>query len=147
MKNKTLLVLGGILLLGLAGFYLYKTQFNKAGLASGTYQSSATSTPTKVLSKTLNEGESGQATVEITSSGFEPANLTIKAETKVTWVNKSGKTVSINSADHPTHLGYPPLNLGMVEDGESISLVFDTVGTYEYHDHLKPTWVGTVVVE
>jgi len=148
MKNKTLLALVGILLLGLAGFYLYKSQFNKvASSPSQTYQTDATNTSPKATLNATSEREPGQVTVEIMSSGFEPPTVNIKADTKVVWENKSGKTVSINSADHPTHLAYPPLNLGIVKDGESVSFVFDAVGTYKYHDHLNPSWVGTVVVE
>lgn len=88
-----------------------------------------------------------EVTVTVTESGFEPATVTIKAGEKVTWMNKSGASVSINSAPHPTHEAYPPLNLGIVKDGASVSLTFDKAGTYKYHNHLDPSQTGEVVVK
>lgn len=85
--------------------------------------------------------------VTLASSGFEPQNITVKAGTKVTWINKSGSGATVNSAVHPTHLAYPPLNLGSFDDGETLTLVFDTPGTYKYHNHLNPSQTGVVVVE
>jgi len=86
------------------------------------------------------------ATVILSSSGFKPQNITIKSGTKVLWTNKSGGVATVNSAIHPTHLVYPPLNLGQFEEGKIVELVFDKPGTYNYHDHLNPSRIGTVVV-
>lgn len=85
--------------------------------------------------------------VEVTSSGFQPSVLTIKVGDEVTWENKSGGNISINSDLHPTHLLYPPLNLGIVADGGSASLVFPAPGSYGYHNHLNPSQTGTIVVQ
>lgn len=86
-------------------------------------------------------------TVTESSDGFTPQTITVKAGTKVTWINKSGDVGNVSSANHPTHLTYPKLNLGDFADGETVSLVFDTAGAYKYHDHLNPNRFGTVVVE
>lgn len=97
---------------------------------------------------TQTEEQTQEATVIITDSGFEPATVTIKAGTKVVWINKSGGAATVNSALHPTHLIYPQLNLNDVPNNESVSLVFYKVGgTYKYHNHLNPSQTGTVVVE
>lgn len=85
--------------------------------------------------------------VEVKNSGFNPQTITVKVGAKVTWMNKSGDVVAVNSAVHPTHLVYPPLNLGKFNDGESVSLVFDTKGMFKYHNHLNPSETGAVVVE
>lgn len=85
--------------------------------------------------------------IQVTPSGFNPQTVTVKAGTKVSWINNSGQSVSINSAPHPLHSDYPPLNLGRVDDGGLISLVFDKAGTYGYHNHLNPSWTGDIVVE
>ena len=71
----------------------------------------------------------------------------MKVGTKVRWVNKTAIAADVSSADHPTHLKYPPLNLGNFEPDKSVSLVFTEPGTYKYHDHLNPTKLGTVIVE
>lgn len=85
--------------------------------------------------------------VTVDQNGFSPKNLKVKAGTTVVWVNQSGMAVAIYSAAHPTHLVYPPLNLGEVASGSSVELVFDKPGTYKYHDHLNPSQTGEVVVE
>lgn len=85
--------------------------------------------------------------VEVTAAGYVPQNITVKAGTKVVWTNKSGSVVTVDSAQHPTHLVYPPLNLGQFEDGATVSLVFDKPGKYFYHNHLKATQFGSVTVE
>ncbi|KKQ25287.1 MAG: hypothetical protein US62_C0002G0032 [Candidatus Woesebacteria bacterium GW2011_GWA1_37_8] len=85
--------------------------------------------------------------VILTDTGFSPQTVTLKAGTKVNWTNKSGKTATVNSADHPTHLKYPALNLGNFSDGETLSLVFDKPGTYGYHNHLDSSQYGKIVVE
>lgn len=126
-----IVVLGG-------GYYLLK---NKSSLYTTTQPAPTTVAPTE--GKTMEQG----ATVTVTKDGFQPKEITIKVGEKVTWVNKSGEEVSINSAVHPTHLVYPPLNLGSVADGASVSLVFPKAGTYKYHNHLNPSQFGTVVVE
>ncbi len=88
-----------------------------------------------------------EATITVTSSGFDPQNLTIKSGTKVVWINKSGAMTTVNSAQHPTHLVYPALNLNEFADGSSVSLVFEKPGEYKYHDHLNPTRFGSIMVE
>ncbi len=86
-------------------------------------------------------------TITVTETGFTPPTITIKAGTKVTWMNKSGGVANVSSDFHPTHTIYPKLNLGRFDNGTTVSLVFDTAGTYKYHDHLTPSKTGTVVVE
>lgn len=85
--------------------------------------------------------------IEITSSGFQPASFTIKAGTTVSWFNSSGQQVSINSAVHPTHLVYPPLNLGVLDDGGMASFRFDQPGSYQYHNHFDPSQTGIIIVQ
>lgn len=91
--------------------------------------------------------QSQAAEIMATEDGFSPPTLTIKAGEKVVWINRSGRTITVNSAVHPTHLVYPPLNLGEVADGSSVELVFDKTGTYKYHNHLNPAEFGTIIVE
>lgn len=85
--------------------------------------------------------------VTLTSSGFDPKTVTVKAGTRVIWLNKSGEGATVNSDPHPIHQAYQPLNLGEFPDGSSVQLVFDKPGKYGYHNHLNPSQNGTVVVE
>lgn len=109
--------------------------------------SEQTTLPTEQAQQPIGAEQTTQEAVTLTTTGFEPQTVTIKAGTKVVFTNKSGDVATVNSAIHPTHLVYPPLNLGEFTDGKTVELVFDKPGTYKYHDHLSPTRTGTVVVE
>ena len=90
---------------------------------------------------------SGQTTITATSAGFQPGNITIKTGDTVIWNNQSGNTSNISSSPHPAHTDYPPLNLGNIAPGASVSLVFPTAGTYKYHNHLNPSQYGSITVQ
>ena len=100
--------------------------------------------------------------VEITSTGFSPKTLTIKAGEKVTFVNKGSGAHWPASAVHPTHAVYPGSGLikcGTAEQAnifdackglatnEEFTFTFNSKGSWNYHDHQNPSLTGTVVVE
>lgn len=98
---------------------------------------------------------SGENAIEITSSGFEPRILTIDAGDTVTFVNREARPSWPASTVHPTHTIYPEGGgcLGSAFDacrglreGESYSFTFDIEGSWDYHDHLRPSLVGTIIV-
>lgn len=145
MNSKTLLGFVALIFVLVLAFVI----LNKNSV---TREESAVKTKTPTVSKTTVEVKDvgtmkKEVSVTETESGFEPQTVTVKVGTKVVWTNKSGATGNVSSAKHPTHLEYPPLNLTNYEVGETLSLVFDTAGTYKYHDHLNPSRFGTVVVE
>lgn len=136
MSSKTLGVLFIIILIYLVGalFFLTRQRFT----SPSSQKSTITPTPTVFTFK--------QTKVELTSSGFSPKKVTIKKGTSVTWINKSDKTATINSADHPTHRRFPEMNLGEFDTNQMITHVFSKPGTYEYHNHYLPQETGTVIV-
>lgn len=136
-------VVAAVVFLGRSGQSLYQSPS-----APTVNQSQPTGQPTQSESSTP-AGSTTQKTVGVTltSSGFEPQSVTVKVGLKVVWANNSGTTATVNSADHPTHLVYPPLNLGNFGKGETLSLVFDQPGAYKYHNHLDASQTGVVVVE
>ena len=95
-------------------------------------------------------------TVEMSSTGFSPNSLTVKAGDTVTFVNKDTNQHWPASAVHPTHTVYPESGgcigskfdacKGLAE-GESWSFVFNEEGTWKYHDHLSSSLTGTIAVE
>ena len=91
--------------------------------------------------------EKSKNIVTISSSGFSPKDITIKAGEAVTWTNSDTADHNVNSAPHPTHTIYSPLNLDTIKPGEEKSLTFPRTGTYKYHDHLNPSLFGSVTVE
>ena len=117
-------------------------------------QSTPTPTPSVVSTPTPTESTATEGamvedrtTVTISSSGFSPKEITIKAGTAVTWTNSDTADHNVNSAPHPTHTIYSPLNLNTIKPGETKSLTFPDTGIYKYHDHLNPTLFGSITVE
>ena len=141
MNNKTLVVIIAVLIV-----------IGAIVVFAGKIGNKSAQPPTPAQS-TTNQGTGGTVpketivNVNLTSSGFDPKTITIKIGTRVIWINKTGGAATVNSAVHPTHQVYPPLNLGEFPDGSSVQLVFDKLGTYKYHNHLNPSQTGTVVVE
>lgn len=90
---------------------------------------------------------SGKNVVTISSVGFSPKNITIKAGETAVWKNDDSANHAVNSTPHPIHTDYQPLNLGTIKSGKTKSLQFPTAGTYKYHDHLNPSLTGSVTVE
>lgn len=85
--------------------------------------------------------------VTLGKDGFNPKTITVKIGTRVTWMNNSGSTATVNSAPHPVHNLFPFLNLGSFENGSSVQAVFERAGTYKYHNHYSPSQTGMVIVQ
>lgn len=142
MNSKTLILLGIVILVIVLGGALFLNRSFKTGTTNTTIN---TQTPTTTQSQTTNK--IAPAVVTVTNSGFEPKDLKIKVGAQVVWTNTSGKTVTVNSDNHPTHLLWPFLNLGAFDNGQSVSTTFAKSGKYTYHNHLDPNQTGSVIVE
>lgn len=136
------LLIGGmaIVVLLVAGFFLFTNQTKKETITPSVTKESPT--PTSSPSAQLEERK-----VDVTKTGFEPEELRIKKGTKAVWENKSGGVANVSSTPHPIHSDFPFLNLGNFEDGSSVEVVFEKAGTYTYHNHLNSSQTGTVIVE
>lgn len=151
--NKNYLVVGAVVVvLLLAGLgFAFKHQI-KTMLMPQTQTSETSQAPQ--TSQTPAENNSGvmekEVIVEVdyTNSGFSPATITVKKGTTVKFVDKSGVPMSIASNPHPTHTDYPGFDQGKsdAKGKEDYSFTFDKVGTWGFHDHLRPSNGGTVVV-
>lgn len=136
--NKYIVIGVGVLLVAVVAWALL-------GNTAGT-NVQVSPTPAAVASPSAQENQ-GEKMVNLTKAGFEPGTITVKVGTKVTWINKSGETATVNSDPHPTHTLWPFLNLGSFNDGASVSVTFDKTGTFTYHNHLNPSQTGEVTVE
>jgi len=97
---------------------------------------------------TTNTGEAPRlATVRITASGFEPATLSVEKGTKITWVNDDSILHQIASNPFPSGTGLPGLKSQILNNDQAYTYVATTGGTFGYHDQLKPTINGTLVVK
>jgi plastocyanin len=84
-------------------------------------------------------------TVYIRDSGFDPANLTIKAGQTVTWLSLSVGAHSVVSSD-----ANPPFDSGGLTAGSTFTATFQTPGTYHYRSTADPSgspFSGTIVVQ
>lgn len=144
--NKIAIAIIGILVV-VGAVILLSTNANKGGTDESTSAPATQTKTTTPVETSVNQDETlVDIIVNITATGYNPRNIIIKAGTKVTWINSSGQRGNVSSDPHPTHLSYPPLNLGDFSDGGAVSMIFDTPGTYGYHNHLNATQTGTVVV-
>lgn len=86
--------------------------------------------------------------VSMTQSGFEPANLTIAANTEIAFVNNDTQLHWPASGVHPTHQICPGFDsLGPVAAGASYKFTFTEAKTCPMHDHLNPQLKGSITVK
>jgi len=113
-----------------------------------------------VATRTYAEGD---ATIRITSNGFEPQSLEISQGQLVYFVNEDEEPHWVASDVHPTHTGYPGTDVRECEEektevtgfdscrglfkGSTFSFRFKQAGEWRYHDHLHPEMTGTITVK
>ncbi len=73
---------------------------------------------------------------------FRPAKLTVKAGTKVTWVNHDDVPHTATSSARPR-----AFNSGTLDTDGQFSFTFTTPGTYDYFCALHPRMTGQVIVK
>ena len=89
----------------------------------------------------------GEVTVVLGEDGFDPDYIVVKQGTKVTFKTDTGESFWVASNNHPDHLAFPEFDpKEAIAPDESWSFVFDRVGVWPYHDHLKAFLGGVVVV-
>ena len=79
--------------------------------------------------------------VSIDNFTFNPATLTVKAGTTVTWTNKDDIPHGIASSNNAF------ARSKALDTDDSYSFTFTTPGTYQYFCYIHPHMVGTIVVE
>ena len=82
----------------------------------------------------------GPQRIEMGDDIFLPAQLTVAAGTKVTWVNRGSKAHTVVSNDKL-------FDSGLVNVGGEFSHTFDSPGTYLYHCTPHAKMVGRLVVK
>lgn len=98
-------------------------------------------------SDALKPNEQEGIIVEMIPDGFSSTTITINRGETITWVNNDTDFRWPASNVHPNHDQYPEFDpLEPVPPGESWSFTFDQAGEWEFHDHLKPYFIGTVIV-
>ncbi len=122
-------------------------------------QNTATPTPPANQDENATSGDQVRTvTIRYTDQGFTPADITISKGDTVTWVNETTGTMWVASDVHPTHVLYSGTNrsahcpdtanttFDQCENGSDFSFTFDKVGAWEYHNHSRANFTGTVNV-
>jgi plastocyanin len=105
-----------------------------------TVGSAPTDTPASTPAATATPVPNGPK-VTIPGLKFDPASLTVKVGSTVTWNNSSGIAHTVTS-DAGSALTFD----GGVDAGQSFSFTFTKPGTYKYHCSIHATMHGTIVV-
>lgn len=174
MKNKTTIILGLAIVLALVGYLFYKKfttslnqefQLSQPSQLSKEIQSLSQTTPAPTESSTESSSTAqpqNQNVVIFTDSGYSPNTLRIKVGETVTFKNRSSQAMWPASAFHPTHTVYSGSSLTEhcpdttrtafdactgIQPGSSWSFTFNKKGSWQYHDHLNPVYIGTIIVE
>ncbi len=80
--------------------------------------------------------------------GFIPRTVTITAGDTIRWVNNDSVRSHQPSSDpHPEHTTYVALNMPELSPGaEATSGSLTKVGTWNYHDHLDVSFLGSITI-
>ena len=78
--------------------------------------------------------------IVIQNFAFEPATLTVKPGTKVTWVNRDDEPHTATATDKR-------FNSKTLENGDRFSMEFNQPGIYKYYCALHPKMTGQVIVK
>ncbi|MCH8986987.1 hypothetical protein IIA94_02360 [Patescibacteria group bacterium] len=103
--------------------------------------------------------------ITYTDSGYSSKEITISKGDTVVFKNESSRKLWPASAVHPTHKKYPGSNIQKcfdnntendsiifdacrgLEIGEKWSFTFNEVGSWGYHNHLRFSHTGKIIVE
>ena len=102
-------------------------------------------------------------TVVYSDEGYSPKELRIKKGEIVTFKNESSQPMWTASAIHPSHTVYPGTDIKNCQNAMTVDVMFDScdgismgsvwkfqfneVGEWGYHDHLRASHWGKVIVE
>ena len=153
--NKVLLSAAAITIIILASYFLFKvpTQTLPSPTPTPTIEASPSPSPTP---------QTVTHPVTYTNSGYSPKSIIIKVGDTVSWLNNSTRNVWTASAMHPSHTNYSGTSLQQHcpdipntsfdqcrggAPGTLWSFTFTKPETWNYHDHLRPSDFGTVIVE
>ena len=112
---------------------------NEGGAAANVNQTATGGASSEAAGAAAPAG-TGPQQIEMGDDLFRPAQLTVAAGTKVTWVNKGSKAHTVVSNDKL-------FDSGLVNVGGEFSHTFDAPGTYLYHCAPHAKMVGRLVVK
>jgi amicyanin len=132
MRTSILGILVGLLCVAALGYV--------ANSSTGAVTALAADRPAAVQPGAQAEKTANQVVID--NFKFEPRQLTVKAGTKVTWVNRDDVPHTATSTARPKAFDSKTL-----DTDQKFSHVFPTAGTYEYFCAVHPHMKGKIVVK
>jgi plastocyanin len=96
--------------------------------------------PTSPASKNMPAAAAVANQVVIENFSFAPATLTVKAGTKVTWINRDDVPHTVNENDKR-------FKSGPMDTDDQFSYTFSAPGTFNYFCALHPKMTGQIIVQ
>ena len=85
-------------------------------------------------------GKQQENEIVIQNFAFEPATLTVKVGTKVSWVNRDDEPHTATATDKR-------FNSKTLDNGDRFSQEFSAPGVYNYYCALHPKMTGKIIVK
>lgn len=99
-------------------------------------------------SNIIDRRNSLDVSIILTDKGFEPRDVRISKGTRVSFRTDRTEPFWPASDAHPTHSIYPEFDAKKpVSVSSTWSFVFQKVGAWGYHDHLRSYFNGTIYVD
>jgi hypothetical protein len=94
-----------------------------------------------------NLGRTDARVIVLKNDGFHPSNLTINKNETVFFKTERNRPFWPASDEHPTHSIYPEFDAkAPVDANNTWSFTFTRAGEFRFHDHLSPSFLGTIKV-
>ena len=160
--GKNIIIILVVLVLVLGGYFLFQANVASQNQVVPQEQSQTNPPPGDTLTVTLPPIVQIKHEVTYTDAGFSPATLTVKEGETVVFKNESSGGMWVGSAMHPSHMVYSgttlqqhcpdTLNTSFDEcksdaPGTSWSFTFAKKGSFGYHNHVKASTFGKIIVE
>jgi plastocyanin len=92
-------------------------------------------------------GMADMVKVKYTDKGFTPEKVEVPVGSMVEFINESNTEMWVASSEHPAHTDLPTFDqFKPTKKGTVYRYVFDTKGTWKYHDHINASFGGVVTV-
>ena len=108
------------------------------GIASGSSASSPAGGSAAV--QTVSTGMPGASEVKIDNFVFNPAIVTVKAGTQVTWINKDDIPHTVDSTDGK-------FKSNALDTDDKFQFSFNTPGEYPFFCRMHPKMTGKIIVQ
>ncbi len=133
------LLIGAVVIVVIIGAVMMFASSNQSGTATQTPSPTTAEMTTDETSPTGEAMAPEEVKIEIKNFAFGPKTITVKKGTTVTWTNQD--TVKHDAASDDGEF-----KTELMGQGESQSVTFDTVGTYNYHCTPHPNMKATIIV-